>query len=69
MGNLRKNDSEVTAVVTLTLTDIFKVSNNIDKVDEETNVELERLIETIRNIPGVDHLEINKTKVFPNVKA
>lgn len=68
MGNLRKNDSEVTAVVTLTLTDIFKVSNDIDKVDAETNVELKRLIETIRNIPGVDHLEINKTKIFPNVK-
>jgi hypothetical protein len=68
MGNLRKNDSEVTAVVTLTLTDIFKVSNDIEKVDTETNVELKRLIESIRNIPGVDHLEINKTKVFPNVK-
>lgn len=68
MGNLRKNDSEVTAVVTLTLTDIFKVSNDVDKVDAETNVELKNLIEAIRNIPGVDHLEINKTKIFPNVK-
>lgn len=68
MGNLRKNDSEVTAVVTLTLTDIFKVSSDIDKVDAETNVELKRLIEAIRSIPGVDHLEINKTKIFPNVK-
>lgn len=68
MGNLRKNDSEVTVVVTLTLTDIFKVSNDMDKVDAETNVELKRLIEAIRNIPGVDHLEINKTKIFPNVK-
>lgn len=64
----KKQRSEVTVVMQVTLTDIFKVPSNEDIANEETQKEITRVENELRKIGGLSKVDIDKVKIFPNIK-
>ena len=65
-----KSDSEVTAILTIEITDIVrKLPNDEEKALKLTEKETDRLLKAIRKLSGVDKVDIKSTKIFPNIKS
>ena len=62
------NQSEVTVITTIEITDIFKVSDDEDKAEDEIIKEIKSLKQKLMKLKGVSRVELKQTKVFPNVK-
>lgn len=61
--------SEVTVVMQVTLTDIFKVPSDEGIANEETQKEIARVENELRKIKGLSKIDIDKVKIFPNIKT
>lgn len=65
----KKQHSEVTVVMQVTLTDIFKVPSDETLAEEETQKEIARVTAELQKIKGLSKVDIDKVKVFPNIKT
>lgn len=65
----KKQRSEVTVVMQVTLTDIFKVPSDEDIANEETQKEIARVENELQKIKGLSKVDIDKVKIFPNLKG
>ena len=65
----KKQHSEVTVVMQVTLTDIFKVPSDEALAEEETNKEIKRVQNELAKLAGLSKVDIDKVKVFPNIKT
>lgn len=65
----KQKRSEVTVVMSITLTDIFPVVGDERVADEETQKEIARVTEELQKIKGLSKVDIDKVKVFPNIKT
>ena len=66
------NQSEVTVITTIEITDIFKVSSDEENVQAEIDKELKKLRKAVMRLSalnGVCRIEEKQTKIFPNVKT
>lgn len=63
-----KRKTEVTAILRIEITDIFDVNGDADEVQNGINAKLKELINDIRNLKDVSHLEIKSSKIFMNEK-
>lgn len=65
-----KFNSEVTAILTIEITDVVrKLPNDEEKALKITERETERLLKVIRKLSGVDKVDIKSTKIFPSIKS
>lgn len=62
------SNSEVTIVLTVSLTDIIKVDDNEEKAQKQTEAEIKKIEKALNKIAGIDNVSIQATKVFPNIK-
>lgn len=65
----KKTRSEVTVVMQVTLTDIFPVVGDERAADEETQKEIARITAELQKIKGLSKIDIDKVKIFPNIKT
>lgn len=65
----KKQRSEVTVVMQVTLTDIFPVVSDENVADEETQKEIARITAELQKIKGLSKIDIDKVKIFPNIKT
>ena len=68
MALIKKNKSEVTICMTVTLTDVIEVPSDEGKAQKRTEVEVGRLANALNKISAVDNVDIQKVKIFPNIK-
>lgn len=65
---MARNESEVTIMMTVQITDVIHVPNDEIKAEVLIERERERLVKNIEGI-GADDIQISNYKVFPNIKA
>lgn len=65
----QKSTNEATVVLTLNITDIVRrLPSDEKKANELIDWETNRLIGCLQQMPGVDNIDIQKKKIFLNIK-
>lgn len=65
----QEQTSEATIVLSISVTDILKVPSDEEKANKQIEAEIKRLTKALQKISGVDNIDIQKTKIFPNIKT
>ena len=65
----QEQTSEATIVLSISVTDILKVPSDEEKANKQIDTEIKRLTKALQKISGVDNIDIQKTKIFPNIKT